>query len=47
MGIRDITGTPGNRKLRNRTDDGKFFKAKFVYFFHAASGIQFCVFATL
>ena len=46
MGIRDITGTPGNRKLRNRTDDGKFFKAKFVYFFHAASGIPFRVLAT-
>ena len=46
MGIRDITGTHGNRKLRNRTDDGKFFKAKFVYFFHAASGIPFRVLAT-
>ena len=45
-GIRNITGTPGNRKLRNRTDDGKFFKAKFVYFFHAASGIPFRVLAT-
>ena len=45
-GIRNITGTPGNRKLRNRTDGGKFFKAKFVYFFHAASGIPFRVLAT-
>ncbi len=33
-------------KFQNVTG-GKFFEAKFECFFHAASGIQFCVFATL
>lgn len=34
-------------KFQNVTGGGKFFEAKFECFFHAVSGIQFCVFATL
>ena len=34
------------RKVPDRTDGGKFFEAKFVYFFHATSGIPFRVLAT-
>ncbi len=37
---------PENRKFRNRTDRGKFFEAKFMYFFHAAAGIPFRVSST-
>ena len=37
---------PENRKFRNRTDGGKFFEAKFMYFFHAAAGIPFRVSST-
>ena len=39
---------PKNRYLKvpDRTDGGKFFEAKFVYFFHATSGIPFRVLAT-
>ena len=39
---------PKNRYLKvpDRTDGGKFFEAKFVYFFHTAAGIPFRVFAT-
>ena len=33
-------------KVPDRTDGGKFFEAKFVYFFHATSGIPFRVLAT-
>ena len=45
-GIRDIVRLPENRKFRNRTDGGKFFEAKFMYFFHAAAGIPFRVSST-
>ena len=39
---------PKNRYLKvpDRTDGSKFFEAKFVYFFHATSGIPFRVLAT-
>ena len=39
---------PKNRylKIPDRTDGGKFFEAKFTYFFHAAAVISFRVFAT-
>ena len=39
---------PKNRYLKvpDRTDGGKFFEAKFTYFFHAVAGIPFRVLAT-
>lgn len=39
---------PKNRylKIPDRTDGGKFFEAKFTYFFHAVAGIPFRVLAT-
>ena len=45
MGIRDILKNR-YRKVPDRTDGGKFFEAKFVYFFHAAAGIPFRVSST-
>ena len=44
--ISNITGILENKKVPEETDGGKFFEAKFVYFFRAVAGIPFRVSST-